>query len=212
MRLAVAGVCSATIALAACDTTREAMQARLDVTASACAASVDLAAARAFPPPSSQKYTQTIRFTESTPCISDASGKKAVYAVLVLPADNGDGIITVSSHAMGETVFSPHLQLRDEHGAVTRDVARDAFLFSGTAVETQMRERPGERYLVIMSDSASVGQSAQQIQSQRNSTGVKAGPIFVPVNTGAEHTSRLVFAHNGEVTVMIAPMPKNDAK
>jgi hypothetical protein len=208
MRWAAAGICGAAAALAGCNTGREAMQARLEVSAASCAADINLAAAQPFPAASNQKYMQTIRFTEASLCVNDAAGKKAVYAVLAIPADDGAGIITVSSHAMGETVFSPRLQLRDDRGTITREVARDAFLYNGAAVEAQLRERPGERYLVIMSDNASVGQSVQQIQSQRTSTAVAAGPVIVSVHTGSEQTSRLIFAHNGEVTVTVEPMPK----
>ena len=58
------------------------------------------------------------------------------------------------------------------------------------------------------SDGSSVGQSVEHIQSSRVSSGVMVGYVYVPVNTGGEAKAQLVFAHSGEVTATLAPMPK----
>lgn len=197
--------------LAGCATVRPALQPRLGVAAAECAATPSMASPRAFARvKKDDPYSVTIRFDQSAPCVTDAAGRKGVYAVLDLPADESAGIITVTSFAMGEAIFSPRLELRDAQGALLREATRDAFLFSGAALQVQLRRRSGERFLVIASDAASVGQSVEQIQSQNSTMVVPAGPVYVPVTTGSEAKAKLVFAHNGEVTTTVAPMPKAD--
>ena len=144
--------------------------------------------------------------------MADAKGVKSVYAVVDLAAGETGGILTVTSYAFGSTIFSPKLQIRDAQGALMREVRREDFMFNGRALQTQLRKRDGERFLVIASDGASVGQSVEHIQSSIVTSGVMVGTVYVPVNSGAEAKAQLVFAHNGEVTATLAPMPKADPK
>jgi len=211
---AVAAIVPLALLLGACDTTREALKARIEISTPTCATAPDLNGATAFAAPKDKDgvLTATIRFGDAAPCLADAAGRKSAYAVLALPPSDQPMIVTVTSYAMGQTILSPRLELRDEKGAPTRTVGREAFMFSGTSLQTQLRQRPGERYLVIVSDSATVGQNVEQIQSIRNTTGVMAGGIYVPINTGAEAKAQLVFAHNGEVTTTVAPRPTADTK
>lgn len=197
-------------ALGGCMVTgREAMTARLEVAAPTCAAEPAVAGAVAMTQKKKDEpYTATIRFSDGAACLSDAVGNKSVYAVVDLPEGEAGRIVTVTSFAMGKTIFSPRLEFRDAQGALLRAVGRDAFLFSGTSLQAQLRQRDGERFLVIASDGASVGKTAEHIQASVVTSGVMVGTAWVPVNSGAEGKSELVFAHNGEVTATLAPMPK----
>jgi|CXWL01.1.fsa_nt_gi hypothetical protein len=192
-----------------CQTGREAMPARLEISAPTCATAPNLASAVAMVQPAKDEaHKATLRFDDAAACLADAKGNKAVYGVVDLGQGEPGSILTVTSYAMGSTVFSPRLELRDVQGALMREVSRDTFLYNNSALQTQLRVRAGERYLVIASDTASVGQSVEHIQSSRTSTVVPAGPIYVPVNTGGEARAQLVFAHSGEVATTLAPMPK----
>src|SRR5262249_39766539 len=137
-----------------------------------------------------------------------SAGVKSVYGVVDLPAGEPGRIVTVTSFAMGKTIFSPKLQLRDAQGAVLREVGREAFMFSGSSLQAQLRQRENEPYLVIVSDGSSVGKSVDHIQASVVTSGVMVGTAYVPVNSGAEGRSQLMFAHNGEVTTTLAPLPK----
>jgi ribosomal protein L2 len=195
--------------VAGCQTGREAMPARLEVSASACAASPNLTSPVAMVQTAKDEpHKATVRFDDAATCLADAKGGKAVYAVVDLGQADTGSILTVTSYPMGTTVFSPRLELRDAQGAITREVGRDMFMYSNHALQTQLRVRTGERYLVIASDSASVGQSVEHIQSSRVSSGVMVGYVYVPINTGGEGRAQLVFAHSGEVAATLAPMPK----
>ena len=196
--------------LAGCVKERDVLPARLDIAATqACAAQPAMTAARPLLQPDKDKpLTATVRFDEAAPCVTDAKGSKSVYAVIDLSAGSAGSILTVSSYPMGSTVFSPRLEFRDAQGALLRSVARDTFLYSGAQLQAQLRQRDGERYLVIASDGESVGQSVERIQSTRSSTVVAAGPVMVPVNTGGEYRAQMVFAYNGEVTVTVEPVRK----
>ena len=208
----VAPVILAGLALAGCAAPRESMPARLEVSAASCARAPDLTKAMAFAAPKDGTYTATVRFDDGAACLLDAAGSKNAYVVLALPPVDQPAIVTVTSLAMGQTIFSPRLALLDEKGALLRAIGRDAFMFNGSSLQTQFRQRPGEQYLVIASDSATAGKTVEQIQSLKNTTPIVAGPVVVPVSIGAETKAQLIFAHNGEVTATVAPMPKADAR
>ncbi len=207
------GILPILLLVGACETAREAIPARLEIAAPTCATSPNLATAVAM----TQERTGdpikvTVRFDDASPCLADDKGAKGVYAVADLAAGDIGGILTVTSYAFGTTIFSPRLQFLDARGGLLREVGRDSFMFNGRALQVQLRKREGERYLVIASDRASVGQSVEQIQSSTMSTGVMVGTAYVPINTGGEGRAQLVFAHNGEVTALLSPMPKADGK
>jgi hypothetical protein len=199
------------LVLAGCSVTgREAMTARLEVATPACDSAPALANAAALTQKKKDApFEATIRFGDTMACITDAAGNKSVYAVLDVAGEPGR-IVTVTSYAMGKTIFSPRLEFRDGQGAVLREVGRDSFLFNGTSLQAQLRQREGERYLVIASDGASVGKTVEQIKASVVTSGVMVGAAYVPVNSGVEGKSELVFAHNGEVTTTVVPMPKSD--
>jgi hypothetical protein len=199
-------------ALGGCMVTgREAMTARLEVAAPTCATTVAVAPAAVMTQKKKDSpFEATIRFNDTAACLADAAGAKGVYAVIDLPAGEPGSIVTVTSFAMGQTIFSPRLEFRDAQGAMLREVGRDAFLFSGTSLQAQVRRREGERFLVIASDGTTVGKTVEQIQATKVSSGTMVGTVYVPVNWGTEGKSQLVFAHNGEVTTTVAPMPKAD--
>lgn len=198
------------VLLAGCVKERDVLPARLDIAAAqACASQPTMTAARPLLQPDKDKpLAATVRFDETAPCVTDAKGNKSVYAVVDLSTGAAGSIVTVTSYPMGSTVFSPRLEFRDAQGALLRSVGRETFLYSGAQLQTQLRQREGERYLVIASDGESVGQSVERIQSTRSSTMVAAGPVMVPVNTGGEFRAQMVFAYNGEVSVTVEAIRK----
>jgi hypothetical protein len=197
--------------LGGCMTAREAMTARLEVVAPACAAAPSMAPATAMMQKKKDApFEATIRFSDGAACVTDTAGNKGVYAVVDLPAGEAGRIVTVTSYAMGQTIFSPRLEFRDAQGALVREVGRGDFMFSGTSLQVQVRQREGERFLIIASDGSSVGKTVEQIQANRVTSGAMVGAVYVPINYGTEGKSQLVFAHNGEVTTTLAPMPKAD--
>lgn len=185
------------------------MPARLEISAPACATAPSLTGAVAMVQKAKDEpHRATIRFDDAAACVTDAKGHKGAYGVIDLGQSEPGSILTVTSFVMGSTVFSPRLELRDAQGAVMREVGREAFLYSNDAVQTQLRVRAGEQFLIIASDGTSVGQSVEHIQSSRMSSGVMVGAVYVPYNIGGEAKAQLVFAHSGEVTATLAPMPK----
>jgi hypothetical protein len=205
VRLTVA--CLAAATLVACVKSRDSIPPRLSLGAATCASDVALTNAVAGVKDKDGKYTATMRFTDTAACVTDASGATSVYQVVVLPEVTDGLMATAVSVPFGETIFTPRLQLRDDKGAIAREIGRDAFLFSGPTLQAQLRLRAGDRYLVVLSDPGTVGQTTTQIASRTVHSGVAAGGVYVPVNTGAEGSTNLTFALNGEVTVVIEPIP-----
>lgn len=197
------------LVVVACQTGHDAMPARLEVSAPSCATAPSLASAIVMVQSAKDEpHKATVRFDDAAACLADAKGNKGVYGAVDLGQGEPGSILTVTSYAMGSTVFSPRLELRDVQGALLREVGRDAFLYSNNTLQAQLRVRAGERFLVIASDSASVGQSVENIQSSRMSSGVMVGAVYVPYNIGGEGRSQMVFAHSGEVSATLAPVPK----
>ena len=215
MRIRSAAAVALALAAAGCaGGGREVMTARLEIApATACATTPSVTgAAQMTQKKKDDPQTATIRFDEKSACLNDAAGNRGVYAVIELPAAEPGSILTVTSYAMGQTVFSPKLEFRSADGAAMRQVERSSFMFNGSSVQAQLRTREGERFLVIASDAATVGKTVQQIQESVIHSGMMAGGIWVSVHSGAEGKSQVVFAHNGEVTATLAPMPKEKVK
>ncbi len=203
----VAAWAAVVVFLAGCAATRESIPSRLDLSAAACGSDIPVANAVALTrEKADQPFKATVRIGDGAPCVTDASGARSTFQAFAIPP--GEALmITVVSRPLGETIFSPRLQMRDANGGVLRDVARDMFLFNGNALQIQLRLRDGERFVVVLSDPATVGKSVTNIASSTSTTVVPAGPVFIPVTTGGESSSKLTFAHNGEVTVIVGPIP-----
>lgn len=193
--------------LTACAAKRESIPSRLDLSAAACGSDVPVANAAVLTrEKADQPFKATVRIGDGAPCVMDANGARSTFQVFGIPSGNAM-MITIVSVPLGETIFSPRLQMRDANGAVLRDVARDMFMFNGNALQVQLRLREGERFVVVLSDPATVGKSVTNIASSTSTTVVPAGPVFIPVTSGGESSSKLTFAHNGEVTVTVGPIP-----
>ena len=115
----------------------------------------------------------------------------------------------MTSAPLGDTLFSPRLMLLDEQGNVLREVPRDEFMFHGVALYAGLRAAPAERYLIVASDAASVGQQMSHILGESHLTPVPIGIGAVAIiNSGSEKQQVITYAHNGRVTVSAQPIPK----
>lgn len=200
------------LALAACNTFRDSVPPVVQIAEAPCTKEPVLLNAIAPALIKDNVYSATVNVLETGPCLIDAAGKPVLYQAFSIPAPSVPSMITVVSIPRGETLLSPRLQLRDEGGALLREVPRSAFLFSGNTLQVQLRHHAGERHLVVMSDSATVGQSISQIAGQTQASGVMAGGVYVPINTGTESATKLTFSHNGKLTVVFAPIPDAEPK
>ena len=199
------------LTVAGCATKRESVPARLDLSAASCGSDIQLAGALVL---TQQKkdgpFIAIARIGDAAPCV-DQNGVRSVYQAFALPGGEGAMMATVVSVPLGGTIFTPRLQLRGGDGAVTREVGRDAFLFSGNTLQVQLRLRAGERFVVALSDPSTIGKTVTNIASGTSSTGlVTPGGGYVPINTGYENSATLTFAHNGEVVVVVGPIPDAD--
>lgn len=210
MRLRSAFLAAAILSLtvAACATQRPSVPARLDLRAANCGSDVQLTGALVLTQEKKDgPFTATARIGDTAPCV-DQGGVRSVYQVFALPGGDVAMMATVVSVPLGGTIFTPRLQLRGGDGAITREVGRDAFLFSGNTLQVQLRLRAGERFVVALSDPATIGRTVTNIASGTNSTGlVTPSGGYVPINTGYENSATLTFAHNGEVVVIVGPIP-----
>ena len=207
---AIAPVCAALL-LAACATQEPSVPPALTLDALACDSELKLTGAipvvlsenkNAFEAakPATAEFGST--------CVTGSDGARRSYAVFALPSLGEPYLLRVTSLPLGPTLLSPRLLLLDEHGRVLRERARDTFVFKGTALYSGVRAHPEERYLVVESDPASVGQEVPHIAGQVQQTIASTGFVTIVIYSGSEQKRSLVYAHNGKVSVSAQRLPK----
>jgi hypothetical protein len=149
---------------------------------------------------------------EGSNCLTNESGKKSLYDVVMLPMAGEDYILSVESYQQGNSIFAPKLRLLGADGTVLRRVTHDDLMFRGTALTALLRAKPEERYLLILSDPDAVGLGESRIMdSTRQNGGYNAatGATFY-VYTGATETHNMTYSHGGKVKVVVRHLPKRN--
>ncbi len=164
-----------------------------------CVATPDLSTAYALDLPTDRDAAVTL--DETAPCLEGANGPQGVYAMFQLPDSEVEYLLALTSAPLGEGLFSPLVRILDAEGNVTREIARDAFVFRGSSLSLGLRIRPDEEYLLVLSDADTVGESISQIQDSRTVNMVSTGTAFVYFRTGASVTQTYVYSHNGTITI-----------
>ncbi len=142
-------------------------------------------------------------------CIQAADGTRSSYVAFSLPISPARYLVTVRSEPLDQTLFSPRILLLDGLGNPVRELPRSVFMFHGKTLYAGVQADPGERYLVVASDPASIGEQVSQLKASVQDTYVSfANGGYGEWHMGAEKTSVLVFAHNGSISVTAQPMPK----
>lgn len=170
-----------------------------------CATAPDLATAR--PVFLSADKPVTVDLDRGAACLALPDSTRGVYAVFVLPESPTPYLVTISSVPQGETLFSPRATVLDPTGATVQQLPRDAFMFHGATLSVAFRTHGQERFVVVTSDPASVGQQEPQLQAGIQSTPVVAGPVIFFSHSGWEKSQNYTYAHNGRITVSAQPIP-----
>jgi hypothetical protein len=172
-----------------------------------CAARPDLDGARALPLEADKPVT--VKIDRDTACWAANEGAKSSYVVFRLTESTEPYLISVTSVALGSTLFAPRLALLDERGEILRQLSHNSFVFHGSSLYAGIRVHLGERYLIVASDPDVVGQGFSQVSGATRSTVVPVGVgAFAAVYTGSESIQAYTYAHNGSMTVSAQPVPK----
>jgi hypothetical protein len=206
----LAALALAALGLAGCAATAPPTPALLSLDGRPCAAApaLDPASPVAMRKPMEPYAGATAEIDGRGACLVDPGGARSLYVVFALPESAEPYVISVASVPLGETILAPRVLVLDARGAVLRERGRDDFAFRGTRLEAGLRAYPGDRFLVVASDPASVGRRDTQVVGQIQSTPVCSMYGCFYVNTGAERSGAYVYAHNGRVVVAAEPMPK----
>jgi len=148
-----------------------------------------------------------VTLDQTSSCL-EAAGEKSTYLLFRLPDAAEEYIVSVSSEPLGRGLFAPHLLLLDDAGQLQRQLPRDSFMFHGAALAINIRVHPGERFLVVSSDSDTTGQQISHLVASTNVTTVSTGFVAFNVHTGAENTNSYTYAYNGVVIVAAVKIPK----
>lgn len=171
---------------------------RTQIAQPACAAGFDLSGSQRLGLDAGQPLEH--RFDEASPCVKDAAGASTVYALFRMPAVDKPYLIEIDSQPVGAALFAPEVLTLDTQGQVLRTLAWDRFSTRGEELSGTLfvnAENAGERYLVVRSVPAVVGQKITRLAS---------GSYFVPfINLvfpmayihGTETEREYVLAHSG---------------
>ena len=124
------------------------------------------------------------RIDADSRCLAIPPAGKASYAVFRLPDAPAPYTVTVASLVTGITLISPRVTLDDAAGTPGRIVEPRDFHSGIDGLEAGLRIRPGERYVVVVANPATLGQPVTLRLSLRERLGVQlafAGPIFIPL-------------------------------
>lgn len=171
----------------------------LTISDKGCVAAPDLATALPIPLKSDSPVKAV--FDAKTACLKPDGGAPRLYAAFVLPESPEPFFLSVTSKSNGRGVLAPHLTLLDSNGKMVREIAYDKFLFRGNGLNTAFRPQEGEKFIVITSEPAVVGQSSSGIVASIQTTTVPAGAGYFMMNTGREGIRTLVREHGGTVTI-----------
>lgn len=205
MRCGRIGTASLTcLALAGCATAPPPSPV-LAVSGTTCSTAPDLskAASLVLPAKPGDEKPLAVTFDAQTPCVQPAAGAASYYRIFSLPFDAPPYTILVSSAPFGAGIFAARVMLLDEQGAVMREIKSDSLVFRGNALTALLRNRPGERYLVIASDANTLGKRFERTTEQ---TQVNFGGSY-EIHTGTDTTQHLVYSANGTVAVTLALIP-----
>lgn len=208
MKLPRTGLSLAAIALLAACATPQPLPA-IDLSAAQCAATADLGRAQGLSltdPQGNPKTSDalTIDFNEQSPCLLEDGNARGLYAVVRLPQTAASYTIQVASAPMKEGSMAPlRLSVLDAGGHQTRAIDPDLFLFRGQKLTAQFRSHPGEALLLVMTDPAQIGQNLTRINTTVRVNYIPAGPVMVPVGSGADASQELRMGQRGEVTVSV---------
>jgi hypothetical protein len=149
----------------------------------------------------------SITLDDKTGCLDVHAERKLAYVAFGLPVIDQPYLLSVTSIPIGEGLFFPKLTLLDGAGKVLREIPPDMFLPHGAALHAGLRPHPDERYLIVSSDPATIGQTNSQLTEGIRVSGFMAGGIYVQVQSGLEGKSTLTHAYNGTVTVKATLVP-----
>jgi hypothetical protein len=150
----------------------------------------------------------TVDLDQNTPCWEASDGGKSAYVVFALPDNIEPYLVTVTSPALGQTLFAPRLIMLDGFGNRQREMSRDSFTFHGASLYLGIRVYPGEKYLMVASDPNAVGQQVSQIRDGTQTTTTSSGGIYFTIHTGFETNQSFTYALNGRVIVAAELIPK----
>ncbi|MCR6629973.1 MAG: hypothetical protein NVV74_07935 [Magnetospirillum sp.] len=200
--------------LAACGQTAKQVPLTLTVPATNCAASPNLATAKALVMPEGKKSVQQeVDVATDAPCLVEGSGKARYYTVFALPRTSGGGALTasVSSPAQGGVVFAPRISVLGESGEILRDIPEANLMFRGNVLSAVFRLRPEERYLLVTSNPERVGNNFKRTTASVGASTVPVGTGTFTTYSGTDLTLGYTYSHTGKVLVSIDPLPGADS-
>lgn len=181
----------------------------VDLSGKTCATEVSTKDAVSLTPVKKQAYYVVSTLIDSSkPCLTTgaSSGNYVVYAI---PAHGENHTITVGGVQEPIRTFAPSVSLLDVDGKVTRTFADDRFAILGNTLGVQFRPMPQERFILVRSNPALVGQSVSTFETRLVSTQgyAAATPYSYGYSYSQEHGTEgkheRTFSHEGYVNVTV---------
>lgn len=197
----------ALVLLAGCQTTRPDLPPLVQIAPAQCAAAPDLGHASSLPfDAESKERPLSVTIDEGSACLAEGN-IKSLYEIFALPEPGYSYMVTVRSLPSKSGILAPRVIMLDEEGKKLRELSGDAFLFRGSALVAMLRVQAGERYMVVSSDPAVVGEDISRLSGSVNQQMINTGAVMFTVYTGSESTANLTYAYNGHIDIAARPIP-----
>lgn len=204
-------VASAGLAFAtACATTPPAPppQAVLDISEKVCAGDMDLTQAVTMTPERRrQVYDMRVAINAETNCKGEGE-EKANYVLLELPANGPNHVVTVGGAKETLRMLASTVTLLDETGEVSRTFAPEKYMDRGNTFAVQFRPADKDRYVLVETNPASVGEVEESFRQTMNigtGTAYVGGGYSASYTTysGAEVSAKRTLSHEGVIAVKV---------
>lgn len=197
--------------LAACATTPPAPppEAVTAITGKTCEATPSLVGAIPLTPPKPNAYfALTTPVDAKKPCVQTGE-VSSNYVVYALPAHAENHTITVGGVQEPVRTFAPSVSLLDADGKVTRTFPDDKFATYGDMLGVQFIPQATERYILVTSNPALVGQSVHTFETRVNvsygytpATAYSYGGSYSQMH-GSEGGHNRTFSVEGTISVTV---------
>jgi len=201
-------LCAAAV-LGACQSTPPPPpEAVTDLSGKTCQADISLVDAIALTPKNQKSWQDVFsQVGPETPCVGEGDAA-ANYVVFALPDFGPNHVITVGGQKQARRTLAPKILLLDWEGTVTREFAADKYDYRGGSYSVQFRPGADDRFILVETDSALVGEIETRFETQllmrQGTVGLpNGGTASYTTYSGKEGAQSRTFSHEGVVTVRV---------
>lgn len=146
----------------------------------------------------SDKLDILVDVDQNSPCIEFEDGRKSSYAVFnVQGIDVNTTTIVAGSQMEYGRIMAPLVITLSLDGKVLRRFSEERFLYRGNHLSVSIRPTAAEAFVVVLSNSETVGKDFTNIKTAVDQTVLPVGAAYISVPSSADTKNKIIFSHHG---------------